>query len=264
MLKDAGLSHEFRVAMLRLCQERLGRGDVSVAERETVIGWLRGERIPAGELRKLSLHAKVARHNARSLLLSSTRWLRMAGHAGLVLQMDLTRLAVSRRPPAGLRDGYYYSKAGSRPPADQPLLDPGPNRRAAGGCGMTTMAVGAGPAVAGRRAIEALRAGVPSRDAVAATGSGQAAIEDRFTSLLRAVPAGNPAGLLLGGRFGSGKSHLLKHLARLALDAGFTVSRVVISKETPLHDTAKVFAAAAESAVMAGRPRPAMTGRCSS
>lgn len=111
VLKDAGLSHEFRVAMLRLCQERLGQGDVTVAERETVIGWLRGERVPAGELRKLSLQAKVARHNARSLLLSSTRWLRMAGHAGLVLRMDLTRLAVTRRPPAGLRDGYYYSKA---------------------------------------------------------------------------------------------------------------------------------------------------------
>ncbi len=111
VLKDSGLSHEFRVAMLRLCQERLGRGDVSVAERETIIGWLRGERVPAGELRKLSLHSKVTRHNARSMLLSSTRWLRMAGHAGLVLRLDLARLAVARRPPAGLRDGYYYSKA---------------------------------------------------------------------------------------------------------------------------------------------------------
>lgn len=111
VLKDTGLSHEFRVAMLRLCQERLGRGDVNAAERETVIGWLRGERIPAGELRKLALYAKVSRHNARSLLLSLTRWLRMAGQAGLVLRLDLTRLAEARRPPAGLRDGYYYSKA---------------------------------------------------------------------------------------------------------------------------------------------------------
>jgi hypothetical protein len=111
VLKDAGLSHEFRVAMLRLCQEHLGRGDVTAAERETIIGWLRGERLPAGELRKLSIHAKVARHNARSLLLSLTRWLRLAGHSGLVLRMDLSRLAVTRRPPAGLRDGYYYSKA---------------------------------------------------------------------------------------------------------------------------------------------------------
>jgi hypothetical protein len=111
VLKDAALSHEFRMAMLRLCQERLGRGDVSEAERETVIGWLRGERVPAGELRKLSLHSKVSRHNASSLLLSLTRWLRMAGHVGLVLHLDLARLAVTRRPPAGLRDGYYYSKA---------------------------------------------------------------------------------------------------------------------------------------------------------
>jgi P-loop Domain of unknown function (DUF2791) len=50
----------------------------------------------------------------------------------------------------------------------------------------------------------------------------------------------------------------LEHLARLALDVGFTVSRVVISKETPLYDPAKVFAAAVESAVLADRPRPAL------
>jgi hypothetical protein len=111
VLKDEDLSHEFRTAMLRLCQSRLGRGDVSRAECDTVIGWLRGERVPVAELRKLSLQAKVSRHNARSLLLSLTRWLRLAGHAGLVLRLDLSRLAVARRPPAGLRDGYYYSKA---------------------------------------------------------------------------------------------------------------------------------------------------------
>ena len=130
------------------------------------------------------------------------------------------------------------------------------------------MTVGAGPgvaemsdvdrAVAARRAIEALRAGVPSRDAVAATGSGQSAIEDRFAKLCEAAAQGKPGGLLVGGGFGTGKSHLLEHLAVLALDAGFTVSRVVISKEPPLYDPAKVFAAAVESAVFADRPRPAL------
>jgi transposase-like protein len=111
VLRDSGLGHEFRTAMFRLCQHRLGRGDVTRAECETVIGWLRGERVPAAELRKLSLTAKVGRHNARSMLLSLTRWLRLAGRSGLVLQLDLARVAVSRRPPAGMRDGYYYSKA---------------------------------------------------------------------------------------------------------------------------------------------------------
>lgn len=111
VLRDTELSHEFRVAMLRLCQERLGRGDVSLDERETVIGWLCGERLPAAALRRVSLQAKVARHNARPLLVSLTRWLRLAGRRGLVLHLDLDRLAVVRRPPPGLRDGHYYSKA---------------------------------------------------------------------------------------------------------------------------------------------------------
>ena len=112
--------------------------------------------------------------------------------------------------------------------------------------------------VAQRRAIEALRAGVPSRDAVAALGSGQSAIEDRFVALREAAAGSTPAGMLLGGGFGAGKSHLLEHLAALALDAGFTVSRVVISKETPLYDPVKVFRAAADSAVRAGQARPAL------
>jgi hypothetical protein len=111
VLRDTELSHEFRVAMWRLCQERLGRGDVSATERETVVGWLRGERLPAADLRRVGLHAKVSRHNARPLLFALVRWLRIAGRAGLVLRLDLARLAVARRPPVGLRDGYYYSKA---------------------------------------------------------------------------------------------------------------------------------------------------------
>ncbi|MHB8188555.1 MAG: BREX system ATP-binding domain-containing protein, partial [Dermatophilaceae bacterium] len=57
------------------------------------------------------------------------------------------------------------------------------------------------------------------------------------------------ASMLLGAGFGEGKSHLLTHLGHLATSAGFVVSTVVISKETPLHDPAKVLRAAVESAV---------------
>ncbi len=114
-----------------------------------------------------------------------------------------------------------------------------------------------------RRALEALRAGVPNRDAVSALGSLQTAVEDRFSELLDAVlsrgektePAG---GMLIGGGFGSGKSHVLEHLAHRALDAGFVVSKVVISKETALHDPVKVFRAAIEDARVPGRPGAAI------
>ena len=48
--------------------------------------------------------------------------------------------------------------------------------------------------VARRRAIEALRSGVPSRDAVAVLGSGQPEAEDRFA----AAGAGGSAAIICG------------------------------------------------------------------
>jgi hypothetical protein len=111
VLDDVTLGHEFRVAMYRLCCDKLDRGDVNDAERAALLGWLCAEKVPAAALRKVGLHARVARHNARPLLVSLTRWVRRAGWSGLVLIVDLERIAVARRPPAGLRDGHYYSKA---------------------------------------------------------------------------------------------------------------------------------------------------------
>jgi hypothetical protein len=89
--------------------------------------------------------------------------------------------------------------------------------------------------VARRRAVEALRSGVPSWDGVAVLGSGQPVAEDRFTTLLERLSepgwsADASPGLLLGGGFGAGKSHLLTHLGHLAMASGFVVSTVVISK----------------------------------
>lgn len=109
-----------------------------------------------------------------------------------------------------------------------------------------------------RRAIEALRNGVPNRDAVRVLGCNQPEVEARFTEQLAAVAAATDGdsqvpGMLVSGGFGSGKSHLLEYLEHLALSENFVTSRVVISKETPLHDPAKVFRAAVESAGVPGR-----------
>lgn len=115
-----------------------------------------------------------------------------------------------------------------------------------------------------RRIVEALRSGVPSREAVAILGSAQPGIEDRFVGLLErlgSIPPGgpHPGGMIVDGGFGSGKSHLLEHLAHLALGAGFMVSKVVVSKETPLHDPVKVFRSAVETAVLPGHRGSALT-----
>ncbi|WP_143231081.1 BREX system ATP-binding domain-containing protein [Actinosynnema sp. ALI-1.44] len=109
-----------------------------------------------------------------------------------------------------------------------------------------------------RQAIEALRAGVPSLSAVHALGSAQIDIEDTFTGLLGRVAGGTTGGLLLGGGFGSGKSHLLRHLGLLAGSSGFVVSHVVVSKETPLFDPIKVAWTALDSATVPDVPGPAI------
>lgn len=112
--------------------------------------------------------------------------------------------------------------------------------------------------VSARRALEALRAGVPNRDAVSALGSMQQGAEDRFGQLLESVTAlGDgqaPGGFMIEGGFGTGKSHLLEHFAHVALSKGFVTSKVVVSKETPLHDPTKLYRAAIEQAQVPGRP----------
>lgn len=103
-----------------------------------------------------------------------------------------------------------------------------------------------------RRVVEALRAGVPSAAAVSTLGTGQSELEGRYRAALDDVQrlAGQDeqaAGFLVRGGFGAGKSHLLTIFEHIALAEGFAVSRIVISKETPLHDPVKLLASAAEA-----------------
>ena len=109
-----------------------------------------------------------------------------------------------------------------------------------------------------RRAIEALRNGVPNRKAVEILGCNQPRAEAAFDALLAGVadtgaPSGDSTGMLVSGGFGSGKSHLLAHLESRALSQGFVCSTVAVSKETPLYDLGKVFKSAVENARMPDR-----------
>lgn len=103
-----------------------------------------------------------------------------------------------------------------------------------------------------RRALEALRNGVPNREAVQLLGCTQPQAESQFQDLLRrasdaAVPPTGALGMLVSGDFGTGKSHLLAHFEHRALSQGFVCSKVAISKETPLYDLGKVFKSAMDN-----------------
>ena len=76
-----------------------------------MIDWLRGDLRQITRLRSALIFRRIARHNARHFLCALPRWLVRCGHRGLVLDLDLTRLAVARRPPIDDAVGFYYSKA---------------------------------------------------------------------------------------------------------------------------------------------------------
>lgn len=114
-----------------------------------------------------------------------------------------------------------------------------------------------------RKAIEALRAGVPNGDAVSALGCDQPGIEKKFRERLKqvkvGVPSDAPQSLLIEGDFGTGKSHLLEYLQHVALAENFVCSKIVISKETPLHDPRKLFVAAVENAIVPNKRGDVLT-----
>jgi hypothetical protein len=108
-----------------------------------------------------------------------------------------------------------------------------------------------------RRALEALRNGVPNRHAVSLLGSNQREAEDAFSDRLASVQSAAQEGkqvhgLLIAGGFGSGKSHLLDYLEHAAGSQNFVCSRITISKETPLFDPSKMLQAAIDGAVVPG------------
>ena len=109
-----------------------------------------------------------------------------------------------------------------------------------------------------RRALEALRNGVPNSEAALILGCNQPRAENRFDEMLEDAAnadarAENALGMLVSGDFGAGKSHLLAYLEQRALSRGFVCSKVTISKETPLYDLGKVFISAVENGRVPGR-----------
>jgi hypothetical protein len=109
-----------------------------------------------------------------------------------------------------------------------------------------------------RRAVEALRAGVPNREAVRSLGSGQASVNTRFIAALSALESNagdDPAarGFIVEGEFGSGKSHVLRALREEALRRNFATSLITVSKETPLSDLDSVYKAAIKELALPDR-----------
>ena len=113
--------------------------------------------------------------------------------------------------------------------------------------------------VSARSAIEALRAGVPSRHAVAQLGTTQRDLKEQFEDSLEALRLGHAVKpLVISANFGAGKSHLLNYLQTLAAGQHIATSFVIVSPEMPLGNAHLVMKAVTESAVAPGRTGKAL------
>ena len=90
ILCDYRMGKEFRTAMAMLCLWRVNPQNVSSNDAETVKQWLTGERCNLSVLKRMQIHQRIGRHNARLLLASLATWARMVGYRGFVLTVDLT------------------------------------------------------------------------------------------------------------------------------------------------------------------------------
>ena len=120
------------------------------------------------------------------------------------------------------------------------------------------------PPIEARGAIEALRAGVPNRAAIRLLGERDGALVNSFLESLGRCTQGldqgrQVEGNLVWGGFGAGKSHLLGYMRELALERNFVVSLVPVSKETPMFDPTRLFAAAIRAAEVPGANDDVMT-----
>ena len=104
---DGSMSRELRLAMLRLCLAQLDPAD-DPDLAEAVRQWLRGELRLVSAVKRALIFQRIARHNARHLLVSVTHWLQQCGRSGLVLLLDVTRYG-DATPPRARGPGLYYS-----------------------------------------------------------------------------------------------------------------------------------------------------------
>jgi hypothetical protein len=103
LVRECGMCQEFRFAMIELCREAYGEG---LLQEGVVEEWLRGELRRISAMKRCLIFQKIARDNARHMLLSLAHWLRLAGKSGLVLALDISRYMVERRPKEP--DGMLY------------------------------------------------------------------------------------------------------------------------------------------------------------
>ena len=96
--------------------------------------------------------------------------------------------------------------------------------------------------------VESLRAGIPTRASTRTLPDLQADLTGHIKGDLELFSQGEIIpGRLIWGSYGQGKTHMLTTMEHLALDMGFAVSRVSLSREVSCHNLAHFYSRVATS-----------------
>jgi bacteriophage exclusion system BrxC/D-like protein len=96
LMRDYGLGRQFRLGTLALCQALVEPDDVRRELADHARAWFRGELPRVGALRQAFIYQKIDRHTARTMVLSTSAFIRKAGWQGLVVVTDVSRYALAR------------------------------------------------------------------------------------------------------------------------------------------------------------------------
>lgn len=91
--------------------------------------------------------------------------------------------------------------------------------------------------------VESLRAGVPTRASTRELPDLRVKVTDQIRKDLDNIITGDkPKGRIIWGQYGQGKTHMLTTIEHVALDRGFAVSRVSLSREVSCHNLLHLYA----------------------
>jgi len=108
VLKKRDLAKDFRVAATQLCLAEVDGGPGGEMMSRAIQDWLTGRNRARSAVKPYGIFWAINRTNARYFLESLLRWVRFAGLAGVLILLDIIRLAVPRNPHDG---AVFYSKA---------------------------------------------------------------------------------------------------------------------------------------------------------
>lgn len=108
-----------------------------------------------------------------------------------------------------------------------------------------------------KHVIEALRSGVPSRTVGRYFTESRPKIMKQMTTRLDETCDGtSSSGMIIRGKYGEGKTHLLNTVFNMASERNMVVSMVSLSKETPFNNFAEVYGKLMANTYLPSREQP--------